>query len=137
MTLSMIKFNQLKEIDLSENEIIEIEPICNMNLPFLEFLNLSFNKINNIKPLGEMNSKKLKYLFLQNNQIEDIKFVNDWNFPKLRILRLENNNNIQENPDSFKEIVDKYKKNNELSNDINNKLKFCAPIPFKNNKSFF
>ena len=111
MTLSMIKFNQLKEIDLSENEIIEIEPICNMNLPFLEFLNLSYNNIKNIEPLGELNSKKLKYLFLQNNQIEDIKILNDWNFPKLRILRLENNNNIQENPDSFKEIVDKYKKN--------------------------
>ena len=63
MTLSMIKFNQLKEIDLSENEIIEIEPICNMNLPFLEFLNLSYNNIKNIEPLGELNSKKLKYLY--------------------------------------------------------------------------
>ena len=110
MTLSMIKFNQLKEIDLSENEITEIEPICNMNLPFLEFLNLSYNNIKNIEPLGELNSKKLKFLFLQNNQIEDIKCVNNWDFPKLRILRLENNG-IQENSDSFKKFVDECGKN--------------------------
>ena len=108
MTLSMIKFNQLKEIDLSENEITNIEPISNMNLPFLEFLNLSFNKINNIKPLGELNSKKLKYLFIQNNQIEnleDIKFLCDCDFPNLKILRLENNN-IQENEEILKGIID-------------------------------
>ena len=36
--LSQIKFNQLKEIDLSENEIRDIEPISNMSLPFIEFL---------------------------------------------------------------------------------------------------
>ena len=110
ISLSMIKFNQLKEIDLSENEIKDIEPISKMNLPFLEFLNLSFNKINNIKPLGEMNSKKLKYLFIQNNQIEDIQFIKNWDFPKLIILRLENNYNINENSESFKMIVKYYKK---------------------------
>ena len=108
MTLSMIKFNQLKEIDLSENEITNIEPIYNMNLPFLEFLNLSFNKINNIKPLGELNSNKLKYLFIQNNQIEnleDIKFLCDCDFPNLKILRLENNIK-EEEENSLKGIID-------------------------------
>ena len=114
ISLSMIKFNQLKEIDLSENEIKDIEPISKMILPFLEFLNLSFNKINNIKPLGEMNSKKLKYLFIQNNQIEDIQFIKNWDFPKLIILRLENNDNINENSDSFKKIVNDYKKNKHI-----------------------
>ena len=112
ISLSMIKFNQLKEIDLSENEITDIEPICNMNLPFLEFLNLSYNKIKNIKPLGELNSKKLKYLFIQNNQIdniEDIKILCDCDYPNLKILRLENNN-IQENSVSFKEFFENYKK---------------------------
>ena len=114
ISLSMIKFNQLKEIDLSENEIKDIELISKMKLPFLEFLNLSFNKINNIKPLGEMNSKKLKYLFIQNNQIKDIQFIKNWDFPKLIILRLENNDNINENSDSFKEIVNDYKKNKHI-----------------------
>lgn len=112
ISLSMIKFNQLKEIDLSENKITDIEPICNMNLPFLEFLNLSYNKIKNIKPLGELNSKKLKYLFIQNNQIdsiEDVKFLCDCDYPNLKILRLENNK-ISENSVSFKEFFDEYKK---------------------------
>ena len=108
----MIKFNQLKEINLSENEITDIEPICIMNLPFLEFLNLSYNKIKNISPLGELNSRKLKYLFLQNNQIEnleDIKFLCNCDYPNLKILRLENNK-IQENSDPFKKFFDEYKK---------------------------
>ena len=112
LTLSMIKFNQLKEINLSENEITDIEPICIMNLPFLEFLNLSYNKIKNIRPLGELNSRKLKYLFLQNNQIEnleDIKFLCNCDYPNLKILRLENNK-IQENSDPFKKFFDEYKK---------------------------
>ena len=78
--ISLIKFNQLKEIDLSENEITSIEHLRNMNLPFLEFLNLSYNKIKNINPLSEINSRKLKYLFIQNNQIEDIYIFLDYNF---------------------------------------------------------
>jgi len=38
--ISLIKFNQLKDIDLSYNEITNIEPLCNINLLFLELLNL-------------------------------------------------------------------------------------------------
>ena len=113
LSLCMIKFNQLKEIDLSENEITDIEPISKMSLPFLEFLNLSFNKINKIEPLGEINSKNLKFLFIQNNQIKDIKCIKNWDFPKLRILRLEDNK-IEENSVSFKEIDKDYEKNKHI-----------------------
>ena len=77
--LSIIKFNQLKDIDLSYNDITNIEPLSKANLPFLEKLNLSFNKINNIKPLSEINLRKLKYLFIHNNQIEDIQVFIDFN----------------------------------------------------------
>jgi len=113
--LSLIKFNQLKDIDLSENEIINIEPLCKMQLPFLEKLNLSFNKINNIKPLSEINSKKLKYLFIQNNQIEDIQVFIDFsnNFNSIDILRLDNNN-INENSDTFKKLLKVWNKNNQI-----------------------
>jgi len=111
--ISLIKFNQLKEIDLSENEITNIEPFCNINLPFLEFLNLSYNKIKNIEPLSEINTRKLKYLFLQNNQIEDIKVFLDDDFPILEILRLENNK-INENSDSFKRLFVLYNKINNI-----------------------
>ena len=105
--ISLIKFNQLKDIDLSENKITNIEPLCKANLPFLETLNLSFNKINNIKPLSEINSRKLKYLFIQNNQIEDIQVFIDFysNFKSLDILILDDNN-LKE--DSFKILLKVY-----------------------------
>ena len=102
--LSLIKFNQLKEIDLSENEIIDIEPLCNMNLPFLEFLNLSYNKIKNIEPLGEIYLNNLKYLFIQNNIIQNIDVLLDPEFPTLEILRLENNK-IFEDSQSFRKLL--------------------------------
>ena len=111
--LSLIKFNQLKEIDLSENEITSIELLCNMNLPFLKFLNLSYNKIKNIEPLSEINSRKLKFLFIQNNQIEDIHVFLNNDFPKLEILRLENNK-IKENSNSFQNLINLYTRSNMI-----------------------
>jgi Leucine-rich repeat (LRR) protein len=108
--LSLIKFNHLKEINLSENEIKNIDFLFNMNLPFLELLNLSNNQIENIDVLGKINSKKLKYLFIQNNQIKDIKVFNDnykSNFILLEILRLENNK-FEKNSNLYNEIKMKY-----------------------------
>ena len=106
--ISLIKFNNLKEINLSENEITNIEPLCNINLPYLELLNLSYNKIINIEPLGEINSRKLQYLFIQNNQIEDFEVFFDNDFRSLSILRLEENK-IKEDSDTFKKLEKKYK----------------------------
>ena len=113
--ISIIIFIQLKDIDLSYNEITNIRPLCRAKLPSLEKLNLSFNKINNIKPLSEMNSKNLKYLFIQNNQIEDIQVFTEFssNFNSLEILRLDNNK-INENSDSFKKLLLFNKKNNQI-----------------------
>ena len=109
--ISLIKFNNLKEINVSENNIINIEPLCNINLPYLELLNLSYNQIINIEPLGHINSRKLKYLFIQNNQIEDFQVFSkyyDSNFNSLSILRLEDNK-IKEDSDTFKKLEVKYK----------------------------
>jgi len=134
MSLSLIKFNQLKELDLSENEITNIEPISKMSLPFLEFLNLSYNNIKDIKSLGEINSRKLKYLFIQNNQIENIQFVKDWDFPKLRILRLENNNNIQEITDPEILNIANKKKLIIVTNNKINEIKRLYNIEYDENK---
>ncbi len=110
--LSLIKFNNLKELNLSDNNIKNIEFLSNMNLPFLELLNLSYNQIKDIKPLGEINQKKIKYLFIQNNQIEDIDvFITHYNqdFKSLEILNLKDNVNIDnEESDQYKKLVDKY-----------------------------
>ena len=131
-TISQIKFNQLKEINLSGNKITNIEPLCYMSLPFLEYLNLSNNQIIDIKSLSEINSKYFKYLFIQNNQINDIQVFLDDNFPKLDILRIERNkieeNIIEENKkekysEPMKKLIELYQKSKGILikniNDIN------------------
>ena len=134
--ISMIKFNQLEEINLSGNEIKDIESLCYANLPFLEFLNLSNNKIGKIEPLGEINSKELKYLFIQDNLIKDIKVLIDPNFPTLEILRLENNQ-INEKTVLFTRLVELYKnkiliKKKKEIDDIQKKYNFEYNEKLKN-----
>ena len=92
INISQIRFNQLKEIDISENAITSIEPFKKMRLPFLEFLNLSYNQIKFIKPLTKLKSEKLKYIFLQHNKIEDIEALSESDFQFLKILRAEDYN---------------------------------------------
>jgi hypothetical protein len=111
--LSQIKFNQLIEIDLSENEITNIEPLFYLKLPFLELLDLSYNQIRNIECFGDIKMKQLKYLFIQNNQIEDIKVLVDPNFQTLEILRLENNN-IDQNSQTFQDLINLYNVNGKI-----------------------
>ena len=138
--LSLIKFNQLKDIDLSENEIINIEPLCKIKLPFLEKLNLSFNKISNIKPISEINSRKLKYFFIQNNQIEDIQAFIDFcsNYNSLEILSLENNN-INESSDLFKKLLKICNKKNQIivSNEKIDEIKNLYNIEYNENMEEF
>ena len=106
--ISQIRFNQLKEIDISENNITNIEPFNIMSLPFLEFLNLSHNIIQIIESVSKLKSKNLKYIFLQNNKIEDIETFLESDFPAIKILRAEDNNLNEENEE------DKEKKRNRI-----------------------
>ena len=90
--ISQIAFNQLKEIDISKNQIKDIKSFNKMSLPFIEFLNLSYNKIENIEPLSKLKSKNLEYIFLQRNKIEIIEPFLQSYFPSLKLLRVEGNN---------------------------------------------
>ena len=132
--ISMIKFNNLKEINLSENKITSIDLLNNISLPYLELLNLSYNQIINIEPLGHINSTKLKYLFIQNNQIKDFQVFFDYydpNFAKLEILRLEENK-IKEDSYIFKNLEEKYK-DIVISNSYINSLKEKYKIVYDEN----
>ena len=111
--IANILFNNLKEIDLSGNEITNFEALCDINLPFLEFINLSNNKIKDIEPLRERNNTKLEYLFIHNNQIEDIQVLVDPNFPTLKVLTL-GNNKIKEQSDQFQKLLKLYNKNQKI-----------------------
>ena len=101
-----------------------------MILPFLEFLNLSDNEIQNIEPVANLKSKNLQYIFLQKNQIEEIEPFSKSYFPALKILRVEGNNNIDgENEQNEEEK----KKKKESFNKI--KKKFSEKFIYKSLKT--
>ena len=100
--ISLIQFTQLKEIDVTNNCITNIDPLKEMFLPFLEYLNMSFNQIENIKPIAKLYSLKLKDIILTQNQIKDITPFKDSTFPELEYLRIEKNDELNEN--EIKEI---------------------------------
>ena len=147
--ISQIRFNQLREIDLSENKIINIKPFNKMSLPFLEFLNLSYNEIQIIEPVAKLKSKNLEYIFLQRNKIKDLETFLVSDFPALKILRVEDNNIFEKNEwenEKEKEILDIinkkyrekfiYKSMKEQIREFKYKyFKFLAFIFFKNFKS--
>ncbi len=81
--------NDLKELDLSNNNITEIKNL--ENLSNLLYLNLSNNLITEIK--GLENQKMLRYLWLSGNQIREITGLNA--LTNLMTLYL-NNNDIEE-----------------------------------------
>ena len=111
--ITEIKFYQLKEINLSGNNLKDITPLYKMSLPFLEYLNMSHNNIEEIGPIAKLNSKKLKEIFLHYNKIKNLEAFLDSNFRKLEILRVEENENIQNSKD-FEEIKKKYNINYQL-----------------------
>ena len=82
--LALVKFDELEELILSNNDIIDPEALGNLQANKLRKVDLSYNKINNIKTLKEIISKKvlskLKEINLDNNnlknkEIEEIKML--------------------------------------------------------------
>jgi len=117
--ISQIAFNQLKEIDISENDIKSVEPFNKMSLPFLEYLNLSFNRIHIIEPVSKLKSNNLEYIFLHCNKIKDIEAFLVSYFPALKILRVEDNNiGVEIEQDEWEK-----KKTKEILNKINKKYR--------------
>lgn len=104
--ITMVNFYQLKRIDVSCNQIKNIDYFKEMYLPFLEYLNMSNNEIENIKPLTEIKSKKLKELFLHNNKIKNIDSLYKNQFI-LQILRVDGNE-INYESEGFKKLKIKY-----------------------------
>ena len=107
--ISKIQFKRLKDIDVSKNNIQNIEPLNNMNLPHLEYINMSENQISNIKPIAELNSKKLKEIWLQENNIQNFDDLLKSEFPELVRLRIEGNN-FSEDLQDIKKLLSKYGK---------------------------
>ena len=101
--LNKINFSELKELDISENEISEINELKNAKFYKLEILNLGDNDITDISILEQVKFKKLKLLNLKENKISNISILEKVKFIELEELVLYSNKisniNVLENVD--------------------------------------
>ena len=86
-----IEFKQLKELNLSLNNLSDINKLEKAKLENLIILDLGDNEINDINILGKVNFRKLKELYLYNNFISDINVLEKVKFEKLELLDLSHN----------------------------------------------
>ena len=87
-----IEFKKLKELNLSGNNLLDINKLGKVKLENLKILDLGGNQIKDINILENVNFKELKELYLHNNQISNINILEKVKFEKLEILNLSNNN---------------------------------------------
>uniref|UniRef100_A0AAY4CMR8 G-protein coupled receptors family 1 profile domain-containing protein n=1 Tax=Denticeps clupeoides TaxID=299321 RepID=A0AAY4CMR8_9TELE len=78
-------------LDLSMNNISEIQPEAFQNLPFLSELRLSGNLLKHIPGPVFRGLYNLKVLMLENNQIQQLPSEAPWDLPNLLSLRLDAN----------------------------------------------
>ena len=84
------KLKELKELDLSINQINSISVFKELNLNKLKILNLKYNKISIIDYLSNLSN--LERIDLSHNKIEDISIFGKKDFNKLKFLNLGYNN---------------------------------------------
>ena len=89
--LVKIKFKELNKLNLSENEITDINILERVNYKKLKELNLSYNQISDINILEKVNFHELEKLNLSYNQISDINLLKKVKFPELIELNLAYN----------------------------------------------
>ena len=87
-----IEFKKLKELNLSLNNLSDINQLEKAKLENLKILDLGDNRIKDISILEKVNFKELKELYLYNNGISDIKILEKVKFEKLELLNLSHNN---------------------------------------------
>ena len=89
--LTKLDFNQLEELNLSNNKIKNIDNIEKMNCQKLEILNLSYNHISDINMLNKAQFYNLKKLIFHQNNIYQIGVLEKVKFAKLEFLDLSSN----------------------------------------------
>ncbi|KPP70695.1 leucine-rich repeat-containing G-protein coupled receptor 6-like, partial [Scleropages formosus] len=89
--LDDIKLRPWMLMDLSMNNISELQPNAFRNLRFLGELRLSGNLLRQIPGLAFTGLYNLKVLMLQNNQLEQLPSETPWDLPNLLSLRLDAN----------------------------------------------
>ena len=84
-------FKNIKILNLTNNNLSDINILEKMQLENLEKLCLDNNKISDIDILEKVNYKELKELYLNGNNISNIEILEKVNFPNLQTLDLSCN----------------------------------------------
>ena len=82
--LEKVKFFELEKLNLSKNKILDINVLENVNLIKLKELDLSYNDISDIKIFEKVKCKELEKLNLSGNKISDINTLGKVNFKVLK-----------------------------------------------------
>ena len=133
--ISKIIFKNLKEIDISGNNIKNIKPLSEMILPHLEYLNMNNNQIEDINPIAELKAKNLKEISLQNNNIQDIGPFLKSNFPTFERLRIENNR-INRADNSLRDLINNKNFKNKVFYEVKTFDQFKAKYGVDLNQDF-
>lgn len=91
-SLDVLNLEKLETLDLSWNQITNLNEQTINNLTNLEYFNLGFNKLTDLSHLIFSNLRNLKTIWLNNNNIKNLPgniFVNN---TKLKTIYLNNNN---------------------------------------------
>ena len=105
-----IQFEDLHELNLSNNNITHIQVFENLHMPNLKILNLSYNKIENLSNLKSLSLKfhKLEILNLKSNFITDISILNEIDITNIKEKNDEENNDINFKSKQSKAVINKY-----------------------------
>ena len=90
-----LKSPNLQTLILKNNKIISIEPLKNIKSPNLKNMDLSYNEIQNIKPIDSIikNNKQLEIINLENNKIKDVEVLKNKNSIAISIKQIKLDNN--------------------------------------------
>ena len=116
---SNVRWENIIELKLRNNNIYEIAPLLNINLLNLKKLDLSNNYISEIDDFDQIEFKCLKYINLRNNKIDYPFVFCDSRFENLGILILEDNDIDDE---TKKRFLKKYKSKNKIKIYLKKKL---------------
>jgi len=120
--ITKLYIKNLKEIDLSDNKISDIDCLNQMILPHLESLNMSKNEIEKIDPI--IDCIKLRKIDFSHNKISDIECLNNEILPYLESLNMSNNK-----IESI-EVLSDYKKIKEIDVSNNNIRRIFSKFEF-------
>ena len=124
--LNGIKFNLLENLNLSCNNIKNLELLKELYSPNLKKMNLAYNKINNINPLVEIieKNKKMEYINLSGNLISDTSIFTKNKFNRNITIVLKNN--VKKDLDEIRYMIAEEESNNIGENNkkkLNNIIK--------------